>query len=255
MAIVESLKETYEEQGFVSPVGVFSDAEISAYREAFDALEEREGKEKCQIGLQSRHFDQEFIWQLATEKRVVDVMQTLMGEDVMLLSTHFFCKYPDPESNAFVAWHQDITYWGLEPPIAHTAWIAIDDADVENGCMRFIPGSQKAGIAIHDKSTREGNLLSINQEIPGEFVNDNQAVDVILKAGQMSVHDGQLFHASNPNRSTRRRCALTVRFIPPNVKQAVLNSHKQSWQPIILRGEDRFGHFGKTNKPFALQKA
>lgn len=253
MAVVTSLKETYEEQGFVSPVDVFTDAEIQAYRDAFDALEKREGKEKCQVGLQARHFDEEFIWNLATDKRVLDVMQALMGEDVMLLSTHFFCKYADPESKAFVAWHQDITYWGLEPPIAHTAWIAIDDADVENGCMRFIPKSHKNGIATHDKSKREGNLLSINQEIPDELVDDRSAVDVILKAGQMSVHDGQLFHASNPNRSTRRRCALTVRYIPPHTKQVNLNSIKQAWQPILLRGEDRFGHFEKTEKPFPLQ--
>jgi len=249
MAVVDSLKEVYEEQGFVSPVDVFSNEEIKAYRDAFDALEAREGKEKCQIGLQARHFDEEFIWQLASDKRVVDVIQTLMGEDVMLLSTHFFCKYADPESKTFVAWHQDITYWGLEPPIAHTAWIAIDDADVENGCMRFIPGSHKNGIATHDKSQREGNLLSINQEIPDEFVNDEKAIDVILKAGQMSVHDGQLFHASNPNRSNRRRCALTVRYIPPHVKQARLNSVKQAWQPIVLRGEDRFGHFALVPRP------
>ncbi|MDP6040460.1 MAG: phytanoyl-CoA dioxygenase family protein, partial [Candidatus Latescibacteria bacterium] len=201
MVVVDSLKEVYEEQGFVTGIDVFSESEINGFRTSFDALEAREGKEKCQVGLQARHFDEEFIWQLATDRRILDVMQAVMGDDLMLLSTHFFCKYPDPESTAFVAWHQDITYWGLEPPVAHTAWIAIDDADVENGCMRFIPGSHKNGIAVHDKSSREGNLLSINQEIPDEYVDDSQAVDIVLKAGQMSVHDGQLFHASNPNRS------------------------------------------------------
>jgi len=252
MAAVASLKDTYKAQGFLTGLTVFSDAEIARFREAFDGLETREGKEKCQIGLQGRHFDEAFIWQLATDARVVDVIQAVMGEDVMMLSTHFFCKYPDPNARSFVAWHQDITYWGLVPPIAHTAWIAIDDADVENGCMRAIPGSHKNGIAVHGKSSREGNLLSINQEIPDEFVDDSKAVDLPLKAGQMSVHDGQLFHASNPNRSNRRRCGLTVRYIPPHVKQAVLNSHKQTWQPILLRGNDRYGHFPKTAMPFPL---
>lgn len=252
MAAVESLKETYEDWGFLKKVDVFSEDEIGQFRASFDNLEAREGKEKCQIGLQARHFDEEFIWQLATDGRILDVMQAVMGDDVMLLSTHFFCKYPDPESKSFVAWHQDITYWGLEPPVAHTAWIAIDDADVENGCMRFIQGSHKNGIAIHDKSAREGNLLSINQEIPDEYVDGSQAVDIVLKAGQMSVHDGQLFHASNPNRSDRRRCGLTVRYVPPQVKQANLNSHKQAWKPIVLRGEDRFGHFEKTEMPFSI---
>lgn len=247
---LDAMVEVYETQGFLTDVDVFSRREIGRFRASFDALEAREGRERCQIGLQGRHFDEAFIWHLATDARVLDVMQAVMGEDVMLLSTHFFCKYPDPEAKAFVAWHQDITYWGLEPPIAHTAWIAIDDADVENGCMRFIPGSHKNGIATHGKSMREGNLLSIDQEIPDEYVDDGAAVDVTLKAGQMSVHHGQLFHASNPNRSARRRCGLTVRFIPPQVKQTHLNSHAQAWRPIVLRGEDRFGHFPKTEMPF-----
>ncbi len=249
---LDALAEIYEAQGFLTQVDVFSEREIGQFRASFDALEAREGKEKCQIGLQGRHFDEAFIWQLATDARVLDVMQAVMGDDVMLLSTHFFCKYPDPKAKAFVAWHQDITYWGLAPPIAHTAWIAIDDADVENGCMRFIRGSHAHGIAMHGESTREGNLLSINQEIPDEYVDDSAAVDIALKAGQMSVHNGQLFHASNPNRSTRRRCGLTVRFIPPDVKQTNLNSHKQIWQPILLRGKDRFGHFPKAEMPFPL---
>lgn len=249
---LDSMVKTYETQGFLTEVDVFSEREIGHFRALFDDLEAREGKEKCQIGLQGRHFDEAFIWQLATDKRILDIMQAVIGDNVMLLSTHFFCKYPDPEAKIFVAWHQDITYWGLKPPIAHTAWIAIDDADVENGCMRFIPGSHRNGIAVHDKSAREGNLLSINQEIPDEYVDDSAAVDIVLRAGQMSVHDGQLFHASNPNQSNRRRCGLTVRFIPPHVKQATLNSHKQTWQPVVLRGEDQFGHFPKVGMPFPL---
>ena len=250
---LDAMAERYEAQGFLTQVDVFSEREIGRFRMSFDALEAREGKEKCQIGLQGRHFDEVFIWQLATDARILDVMQAVMGEDVMLLSTHFFCKYPDPGAKKFVAWHQDIAYWGLEPPIAHTAWIAIDDADVENGCMRFIPGSHRNGIATHGTSMREGNLLSINQEISDEYVDDSAAVDITLTAGQMSVHHGQLFHASNPNRSTRRRCGLTVRFIPPQVEQTTLNSHKQTWQPIVLRGEDRFGHFPKVERPFSIK--
>ncbi|MCZ6633609.1 MAG: phytanoyl-CoA dioxygenase family protein, partial [bacterium] len=217
-----------------------------------DALEAREGKEKCQIGLQGRHFEEEFIWQLATDGRVLDVMQEVMGQDILLLSTHIFCKYPNPESQDFVAWHQDTTYWGLEPPEAHTAWIAVDDSDVENGCMRVIPGSHTDGVVTHGKSKRDGNLLSINQEIPDALVDSSRAMDLILKAGQMSVHHGQVFHASNPNRSTRRRCGLTVRYIAPYCKQTVLNSVKQQWQPVLLRGEDRYRHFEPTPMPFPM---
>jgi ectoine hydroxylase-related dioxygenase (phytanoyl-CoA dioxygenase family) len=250
MSVTEDYKTDYERDAVLPRIDVFDAEEIDRYRASFDEVEEREGKEKCSIGLQGRHFDERFLWELATDTRVLDVMEAVMGADVMLLSTHVFCKYPEKEAKSFVAWHQDITYWGLEPPEAYTAWIAIDDSDVENGCMRVIPGSHKAGVVTHGKSERGGNLLSINQEIPDELVDDGSALDLVLTAGQMSVHGGQIFHASMPNGSDRRRCGLTVRFIPPYVRQATLNSVKQKWQPIVVRGEDTCGNFGVTPAPF-----
>ena len=235
--------QTYAEQGFLSPLDLFSESEIEHFRACFDELEDREGREMCEIGLQARHLDEEFIWQMATDARILDAMQQLMGEDIMLLSTHFFCKYPDPGATKFVAWHQDVTYWGLQPPEAQTVWVAVDDSDAENGCMRVIPGSHKHGIATHGKSVKVGNLLSINQEIPDELVDTSQAFDLELKAGQISIHDGQLYHPSNPNISTRRRCGLTLRYIAPHVAQVELNSLGTRYPTILLRGEDRYNNF------------
>ncbi len=244
--------QTYAEQGFLSPLDLFSESEIEHFRACFDELEDREGREMCEIGLQARHLDEEFIWQMATDARILDAMQQLMGEDIMLLSTHFFCKYPDPGATKFVAWHQDVTYWGLQPPEAQTVWVAVDDSDAENGCMRVIPGSHKHGIATHGKSVKVGNLLSINQEIPDELVDTSQAFDLELKAGQISIHDGQLYHASNPNISTRRRCGLTLRYIAPHVAQVELNSLGTRYPTILLRGEDRYNNFPAQKMPFAM---
>jgi non-haem Fe2+, alpha-ketoglutarate-dependent halogenase len=244
------LNATYQRDGFVTRLDIFSADEIAAFRAQFDELEAREGKEKCQIGLQARHMDEEFIWRMSADERILDAVTACMGDDVMLLSTHFFCKYPDPGASKFVAWHQDITYWGLEPPEAHTAWIAVDDADLANGCMQVIPGSHRDGIVEHGKSESTGNLLSINQEIPDELVDSSQAVPIELSAGQVSIHDGQLYHASFPNTSQRRRCGLTVRFIPPAARQVQANSTGQQWSPILLRGEDRHHHYADTAVPF-----
>ena len=230
MTDISDAAQVYGEQGYLAAVDLFTGDEAEDYRRSFDELEAREGKEKCQIGLQARHFDQEFIWRMATDSRLIDVMAQVMGEDIMLLSTHFFCKYPDPDNITFVAWHQDVTYWGLEPPVAHTAWIAIDDSDVDNGCMQVIPGSHKNGITTHGTSDREGNLLSINQEIPDEYIDKSSVFNLVLKAGQMSIHDGGVYHASHPNRSDRRRCGLTVRFIPPEARQKEANSIGDEWR-------------------------
>ena len=244
------LSAAYERDGFVTRVDAFSEAEITAFRAQFDELEAREGKENCQIGLQGRHMDEEFIWRMASDDRIVDAISACMGDDVMLLATHFFCKYPDPSASKFVAWHQDITYWGLEPPEAHTAWIALDDANLANGCMQVIPGSHQNGIAEHGKSESAGNLLSINQEIPDELVDTSHAVPIELRAGQASIHNGQLFHASFPNTSQGRRCGLTMRFIPPEARQVQANSTGQQWYPILMRGEDRHHHYPDTAVPF-----
>ena len=244
--------QSYVDQGFLTRVDLFSESEIGHYRSCFDEIEALEGREKCQIGLQARHLDEEFIWQMATDSRILDRMEKLMGPDIMLLSTHFFCKYPDPTAKKFVAWHQDVTYWGLQPPEAHTAWVAVDDADADNGCMRVIPGSHKNGIATHGESERTGNLLSVNQEIPDELVDTSQAFDLQLKAGQISIHDGQLYHASNPNISDRRRCGLTLRYIAPHVEQLELNSLGTRYPTILLRGEDRYNNFPAQKMPFAM---
>jgi ectoine hydroxylase-related dioxygenase (phytanoyl-CoA dioxygenase family) len=90
--------------------------------------------------------------------------------------------------------------------------------------MRVIPGTHRSGIREHGKSELEGNLLSINQEVPVSEEEEKNAVGLILKAGEISIHHGTLIHESLPNQSTRRRCGLTVRYVPPRVKQVEINS-------------------------------
>lgn len=266
------LAGVFARDGFVSGIRVCDEAEAARVRAAYDALEAVEGREKCQIGLLDRHLDQQFVWDLATSPAVLDVVEAAIGPDIILLATHFFCKYPEPSverqalsakseetppeaqglmpkaSPKFVAWHQDVTYWGLEPPLAVTAWYAVDDADAGNGCMRVIPGTHGA-IREHGKSDREGNLLSINQEVRVTEAEEASAVDAALRAGEISLHHGVLVHGSNPNLSNRRRCGLTIRYVPPYVKQVAINSQGRTWSGILVRGRDDYHHFGERERP------
>ncbi len=231
----------YHKNGYLTGIQIFDRIGAGYYREQFDALEKKEGREKCQTGLQSRHFEEKFIWEIASNPKILDCIEALMGFNILLLASHFFCKYGNGETaTKFVAWHQDVTYWGLEPPTTMTAWYAIDDSDVENGCMRCIPGSHNKGLRDHGKSSIEGNLLSINQEVRVSDVEDKSAVDFILKAGEISLHDGAIIHGSSPNRSDRRRCGLTLRFIPAHVRQVSENSLRKEWRPILMRGEVKY---------------
>ena len=240
----------YEEDGLLTGIPVLDSGRANRFRTHFDALERKEGRERCAIGLFDRHFDLKFIWEIATDPVILDVIEDVIGPNFHLLATHFFCKY-GPESKKFVAWHQDVTFWGLEPPEAATAWYAVDDSDVGNGCMRAIPGSHKSGIRTHGKSQQAGNLLSINQEISITPREESSAVDMPLMAGEISLHDGALIHGSLPNRSQRRRCGLTLRYVRTSTSYPKLNSYGRRFRALLVRGVDREKHFGNLPAPFA----
>lgn len=227
----------FARDGFVTGLRIHGPPDAARVRADFDRLEAREGPDRCAIGLVDRHFDQQFVWELATHPAILDAVEAVLGPEVLLLATHFFCKYPAAGSgdSRYVAWHQDVTYWGLEPPLAVTAWYAVDDADVENGCMRILPGTH-AALRPHGKATVAGNLLSINQECPADGREVARAVDVCLRSGEASLHHGLAVHGSNPNVSNRRRCGLTVRFIPPTVAIVGENSLRRPWRPVWVRG-------------------
>ena len=242
--------KAYEQDGFVSGIRVMTDREVVSYRESFDALEAAEGRDKAQVGLFDRHFDQEFIWQIATNPRILDCVTAVLGPNVLLLSTHFFCKYGTNKN--FVAWHQDLRYWGLKPPIEVSAWYAVDDSDRDNGCMRVIPRLHRDRLLDHGKSPQEGNLLSINQEVGVTEQDEQAAVDCTLNAGEISMHDGMLIHGSLPNRSTRRRCGLTVRYIPTYTKPMADGplGTDMKWRPILVRGTNSEKNFNDLDPPF-----
>jgi ectoine hydroxylase-related dioxygenase (phytanoyl-CoA dioxygenase family) len=253
MTTTATLTEQWVERGFLPLVDVLAPDEAARCRARFDAMEREVGRDTAEIRILDRHLDVEFVWRLATHPRVLDTVEAVLGPDVLLLASNFFCKYPaDERGERFVAWHQDVTYWGLEPARAITAWIAIDDADVENGCMSVIPGSHRLGILEHGKSGREGNLLSINQAVPDGLVDEGRAVSMPLRAGQMSLHDGMLLHGSHPNRSIRRRCGLAVRFTTPDVRQVSPNSLRGYYRPVLVRGTDRHRHFPPVEVPWRV---
>jgi ectoine hydroxylase-related dioxygenase (phytanoyl-CoA dioxygenase family) len=238
--------EAYKSDGYIGTIDVMDGPQVADYRLAFDDLEARVGKETAQMGLVDYHFDEKFIWELATHPTILNAIEKLVGPNVFLLATHFFNKYGEGnQAEAFVAWHQDVTFWGLEPPMAITAWYAVDDSDEENGCMQVIPGTHVSGVVEHGKAQQAGNLLSINQEVHVSPEQAASAVDLPLHAGQVSIHDGTLIHGSLPNRSNRRRCGLTLRYVPTWVRQAEANSFGDRWKPVLVRGQDEEKNFGE----------
>jgi ectoine hydroxylase-related dioxygenase (phytanoyl-CoA dioxygenase family) len=171
----------------------------------------------------------------------VALVTDLLGQDVVAWGSHFFCKMPG--DGKAVAWHQDASYWPLSPSKAVTVWLAIDDADRGNGCMRFLAGSHPFGhLTYRPSDSAEHNVL--NQTID-DAERYGTPVDVELKAGEVSLHSDLLLHGSEANHSDRRRCGLTLRYCAAEVRAGL------GWNAkgVHVSGSDPSGHWANRARP------
>jgi ectoine hydroxylase-related dioxygenase (phytanoyl-CoA dioxygenase family) len=173
---------------------------------------------------------------------VLDAVEEVLGPDILVWSSQWFAKLP--HDRAFVSWHQDATYWGLTPPNVSTAWIALTVSDAANGCLRVIPGTHRGELLPQRETYGADNMLSRGQEI-AVAVDESQAVDLVLRPGQFSLHHVGIVHGSGPNESTGPRIGLAVRYISPDVIQ----QGAQRDLAILARGRDRYGHFDLVEPP------
>ena len=142
---------------------------------------------------------------------LVDLVSSVLGDDIIMWGVQVFCK---PGSDGMeVPMHQDGQNWPIRPLKTCTMWLAIDDADRDNGCLQVIPGSHLGSIHYgHQKESRDN--LVLNQSVKDPRLENAKFDYIELKAGQLSLHDVFLVHGSQPNTSGRRRAGFTVRYMP-----------------------------------------
>ncbi|XP_072450749.1 L-threonyl-[L-threonyl-carrier protein] 4-chlorinase-like [Chiloscyllium punctatum] len=244
------MKILYEQNGYLSGIDILDKNELVLAIQNFSTLEDKFGKVYTQYSLHNAHLEYKWVMDLAAHPQVLKAITAVLGPDVILLDSRFICKYPASdvphESNVapYVAWHQDIRYWGFEGGPVTSVWLALDDVDKENGVLQVIPGSHKLGLLEHGTSTIPGNMLTSNQEIPIHLVETEKAIQCPLKAGQMSVHDGLTVHFSEPNLSNRRRCGFVIRYVPTTAYPVDDPDRPRSFPATVLvAGEDKFNHF------------
>ncbi|MDH3659758.1 MAG: phytanoyl-CoA dioxygenase family protein [Alphaproteobacteria bacterium] len=233
----------YQDLGYVSPIRVLGDAEAASYRAKLEAIEASGAADADHLRFKP-HLLFTFLDQLIRHPNILDAVEGVIGPNILCWATNFFTK--EPKTTNFISWHQDLTYWGLEPADIVTAWVALSPATVESGCMRFVPGTHKMEIVAHKDTFADDNMLSRGQEIEAE-VDENDAVDVVLKPGEMSLHHVKLVHGSNANRSDDRRIGFAIRYVPAYVRQVV--GKKDS--AVLVRGVDRERNFEHEDPPKA----
>jgi len=207
--LTESQINEYKQNGFVIPDFVMPENILLKIEERHNKLLKThpEFKNYCPAVLS---YDEGFL-DFCKNEIILNFVEQLIGPNFALWNSSFFAK---PAINGHATpWHQDGQYWPIRPLATCTVWLAIDDANIENGCLRFIKGSHidqklKAHNINNDKN------LTLNQELVKEEYDEKKAVNLILKRGQISLHDVYLVHGSEANNSPKARRAITMRFMP-----------------------------------------
>ncbi len=235
--------DRYRRDGILFPVDVMSPAEASDLLRRLEQTEQAHGGRLAGRGNQKPHLLHPWMDRLVRHPLILDAVEDVLGPNLLCWGSQFFTK--NARDASYVSWHQDGTSWGLSSPDVVTAWVALTPSMPENGCMRVIPGTHKRQVP-HADTFAESNLLSRGQEIAVD-VDLEQAVDVTLQPGQMSLHHVLIFHGSEQNRADRRRVGFAIRYVPTSVSQT--SGIRES--ALLVRGVDEFGHFDHELSPEA----
>ncbi|HEX2034336.1 MAG TPA: phytanoyl-CoA dioxygenase family protein [Chloroflexota bacterium] len=141
----------------------------------------------------------------AKRPRIVEMVQALLGPDLALYQDQLFMKAPYVGSRQ--PYHQDQPAgFYIDPPeLLVTCWTALDASTEENGCLRYLPGSHKLGpLSREERAAWEARALA------GELTDE---VPLVLPPGGCGLHHGWLLHASDVNRSAKRRRGYAMHYV------------------------------------------
>jgi ectoine hydroxylase-related dioxygenase (phytanoyl-CoA dioxygenase family) len=230
-AVLTDLRNTYDEQGYVIARNAI-DAELAAETEAhvYWLLKKHPDTRPEQLHHELLVNDP-FMHRLVGDDRLLDIVEQFIGPHIALFAAHYIAKRP--YDGQAVLWHQDGTYWPLEPMEVTTIWLAATDSTVENGCMRVLPGTQ------HNRLLSRAELQDVDDGknvlasgIHPSQIDDSDVIDIELKAGDVSIHNPRIIHGSNANTSDKWRVGLTLRYIPTSTWVK-----RETHENILLRGQ------------------
>lgn len=238
----------YHRDGFLPAVEAFSAAQADALRARLEAFEASLPGPPGTADRRKLHVRLDWMRDLVEDRRILDVVQALIGPDILVFNSTFFIK--EPRTPAVTAWHQDATFFGLEPHEHVTAWLAFSDATAESGCMQFVAGSHRLGQLPHASRIAPGSINHGAQTIAVPFETEHTPLAPVRR-GQFSLHHTLVIHRSAPNDSDDRRIGLGISYIPTRVR------HRGSFRmgATLVAGEDRQGHFEHEPDPRCLSQA
>lgn len=223
----------YERDGIAYPLRVMSTGEAHRFRAGFEELE------TCLSGkleyAAMTHLYFRWAFDLATWPQILNAVEEIIGPDVLIQGTLILCKHAHDPS--FVTWHQDFHYTIENSSPTVSAWVALSNSTRGSGCMRVLPGSQREGLLPHSDALVKNNMLTYSTQ-----VDESSAMNIELRAGEMSLHQAGIVHGSLPNQSDDKRIGFIIRFVTPRFKKTV--------NPVVrARGKKACQHLTLWDSP------
>lgn len=240
--LTEQQVKQYHEEGATYPIRVISKERAAQCLAALEEGERKYGADFAKVLRTKSHLSLKWVDELVRDPIVLDAVEDIIGPDIRLYNLTVWKK--NARDPSFVGWHQDSTYFPLDPAVQITAWIALTDSVEENGNVKYVAGSHKLGQLKHADAPGNGSLLSKGQHIVEAF-DSSDVRSINLQPGEMSLHHTRLAHYSEPNNSARRRIGLGASYIPASVRCTGTVRHTAG----LVRGVDRFNHFDDEPRP------
>ena len=238
-ALTQDQIEFYRENGYLYPFDGVEPEDARAMCDDIDRFERDEGMSATDIILKG-HLCFRRSFEFTRHPRILDVVEDLIGPNIMTFSGRFWIK--PGRDGSYVSWHQDSAYFGLDPHEVVTVWLALTDSTRENGCLRVLPGSHRGKAYSHIETFHEKNLLARGQSIEG--IDDTNAVDLELKAGQFSCHHERMVHGSLTNETDGPRIGIGIFYMPAHVRSTIGRR-----SACLVRGVDEHGHWDRDLTP------
>jgi len=198
--------ERYHREGVLFPVPALSRPEVERFRVGYFDLEARLGGKPSAQQLSQTHLYFRWAYDLATHPAVLDAVEAILGPNILVWTVSIFPKHArDP---GYISWHQDGTYWALSSTQVTTAWVALTDSTVENGCMAYVSGSHRHGIfEIASDPERPVHHVPLTGDI-----RLREEVLCPVPAGSVIFHHGCTLHRSAVNETNTWRRALIFHY-------------------------------------------
>ena len=225
----------YHDDGYSTAVPVLTPEEVARCRASLEAYEADVGHPLAFPEKSKPYLLFDWADEIVHHPAVLDAVEDVIGPNILIYHTTTWIK--EPGQAAYVLWHQDGTYFFLDPHEHVTAWVALSDSTEEAGCVRVLPGSHQLGQLAHHDAPDELNMIKRGMGVHG--FDDEEGVPLPVMAGEASLHHTLLLHRSGANNTDDRRIGVGISYIPTHVRP--MGRIKPS--ALLVRGVDEYGHF------------